>query len=391
MNNVENSNAVRIGPDLFVSFDETKNLIKRNYEYNELTEEIKDKVVDILESYIQIGHSLNIIKDKALFEMNDYKNIYDYSLTEVGLSKTTTKNLISVTKRFCDNGSLKVEYEGFGFSHLVELLSIDDNDINSYIPSMTVKAIRSKKIELQVNEKLESMLSKEGILTKIINVVLDFDWKKNIGLVDFKIDHEVIQNKYEVIGVESWEYGSYSVKIIFNLCSLKIKTKFTLDISFAADKIRICGDNPWFWRALDSFNDLSKELTYICENHYTNFFKVKDAESIKQVDEHSELINLGKNVDSGSTLSKVCLYLSTNVFKDYYYSVENWNEKNISLFAHKIKNNKTNPPLFKLTDLDDASKSAILNCVTKEMTVIFEDFNNYISKKIDVLSKMLNE
>jgi len=399
MENIDEIKKVRIGPDLFSLLDEPKNLIQRNYEYNELTEQIKENVHDILESYLEIGRALNTIKDKSLYEMNDYKNIYEYSSAEVGLSKTTTKNLIAITKRFCEKGSIKSEYEGFGFSHLVELLSVDDKDLNSYVPSMTVKAVRSKKYEIEINKQLESLFDADAPLTKIIDSLLNYDWVAETGLKDFNISHEVKRSEFAAEREpDSWDYGSYSIKVLFFVSCLNKKNDFSIEISFHKTRFSFRSTNPWIYRDFLTFDELISFLPKLSEEYKKYFADAKvskDGSSTLEKEEtqsvvYKEFIKLGEYISPNTVLHKVCTFLSTNVFVDYFYEQDGWSDRSVILYASSIKDKKTNQALFKLTALDDPLKATILNCSTNEETLIFDDFDVYLNKKMGKVSKILN-
>ena len=63
-------------------FNLTHDLVKQNYDYNELTETIKDSIANIFDNYLSIGLSLKIMKEQKLYLANDYKSIIEYANKE---------------------------------------------------------------------------------------------------------------------------------------------------------------------------------------------------------------------------------------------------------------------------------------------------------------------
>ena len=65
---------------------------------NDVDNELREKLDDVAESFVEIGGLLSIIKDEKLYESYEYKDIYEYAEDRYSLSKTTVKNFIAIFK-----------------------------------------------------------------------------------------------------------------------------------------------------------------------------------------------------------------------------------------------------------------------------------------------------
>lgn len=173
-----------------------KNFVKIN-------ESISQSLKDIVINFLSIGKLLNIVKDNKLFVILNYSNIYDYSMDQYSLSRTTVKNLINVYNRFCEVGemdpskdtyylnsvNLKKEFKEYNYSQLVELLPLSDEEIKDYSPSQSVKEIRNNKLisyitkNLNDNEKLI-----DGTKLKFaVDLIISYFKDKNINVCKYKV------------------------------------------------------------------------------------------------------------------------------------------------------------------------------------------------------------
>lgn len=384
-----------VGPvNLFKELEGTNELVANNYNYNSITDSIKSSVDDIFSSYLDIGKNLNEMKSKKLYTVNEYKTIYEYSLKEFELSKTTTKSLIAIFNRFCDEyGSLKDDYKGFTYSNLVELLSVDDKDIKLFIPTMSVKAVRSKKLELQVNKDIEKMFNKTGVLTKIIDTVLNHDWAKLVvPASELKISHKVKKDKFVSYDENLYRSGNYYIIIEFKITREKIKQLFDLKIDFRNDQIIFNSNNPWIYKTLDNSNQITEVIDELIKNLRDDrkfYLSSSKRDEMKTTSSFKKLISLGEH--SSGIVKKICLHISTNVFTDYHYENKYYNDNHILLYAKEKKNKKSNPLLFELVDLDDISEAKIINCITSEETKLFSDVDKFVSKNLSNINELLKD
>lgn len=117
-----------------------KNIIERAFSNNERAE-YATRTNNIKEAQNQadglartIAANLSRIKDKELFLIEGYSNIYDYASRVHGIARGTTSEAINVYKRF-QNPQNKEEllpaYANYAFRTLTMIKTLDDNTINS--------------------------------------------------------------------------------------------------------------------------------------------------------------------------------------------------------------------------------------------------------------------
>jgi hypothetical protein len=131
---------------------------------------IRADLAQIRECSFYIGLHLLDIEMKELYKQvhlngsyGDYcKNIYQYTLQELDLCKTTTHNLMTVATVFRDYGSLKKGYENYSFSQLVELSTVPSRLHQYASPYMTIKQFRAwkrgERISISNKEKLDNSI-----------------------------------------------------------------------------------------------------------------------------------------------------------------------------------------------------------------------------------------
>lgn len=84
-----------------------------------------------------------------------YKNIYEFSESELSLCKTTTKYYLSIHTKFCDGQVVKKEFADYNYSQLREMVKLADEDLSMVNPSMTCKDIARLCKELAKKNKAE--------------------------------------------------------------------------------------------------------------------------------------------------------------------------------------------------------------------------------------------
>lgn len=145
-------------------------------------------------NYLKIGFLLNCLTDDILNQLG-CSNVYEYALENFGIGTTTTKNFINIYKRFgkqveLDDISQAVyklydvniqnEYKDYSMTQLVELLTVSDEEITTYSPSLSVKEIRALKKISQLTDYEKKFIdhvkvSFEGIFDEVISKINVFD------------------------------------------------------------------------------------------------------------------------------------------------------------------------------------------------------------------------
>lgn len=370
-----------VAPSLLIELDGTDELVARNYRYNSVTRQIKNRVDEIFESYLEIGQLLDQVKKEKLYLANDYKNINEYAMKEFELSSSTVKRLIAIYNRFCDDeAQLLEEYKGFSYSNLAELLSVDDKDIKSFVPTMSVKAVRSKKLELEVNEKLEALYATTSGLSKIINLILFHD---SFGHVD-NITHSVAKDKFEAVSENYWENGAYSIIVNFFLVMNTKKQEFYLKISLNNKTMELKANYPWFSEKFETADELSLVIEKVAPLLLKQLEPSdKEETTKKEKKKYFNFSGLGSDEPSDSLLKIIGGKLAQNPKLSDYFISSKFIYDEMKVYAKPEEDKKENPPILILHNLDDFSISSIEDCHTKVREKIFPDFDEYMTSNLE--------
>lgn len=169
---------------------EIMDALKAEEKLNNASTGILRALNDTTKNFIKIGYYLLQIKDID-FKLFGYEDIYDFSLKNFSLKKTSIKNMLGIANRFIDNDrtyyaeqiAFKEGFEGFNYSQLTELLSVDDMDIKKFTPSMPRSEIREQKYLLKMEDSILEIVEQDvSLCEKIVNDFRDiFDGKQDIS------------------------------------------------------------------------------------------------------------------------------------------------------------------------------------------------------------------
>lgn len=374
-------------------FEETANLIKLNVDYASCTSDISYNIDNIFENYLDIGRLLNTVKRDKLYLANEYKNVYDYAAKEFDLSKTTTKNVISIFVRFCheDTATLLEKYKGFTFSNLTELLSVSDEDIANFAPSMTTKAVRSKKLELTVNKNVKKLFSsKAGDFPAIIGIVSEFNWKAFLDNEGVSISHTV--NLPDYVNAEGdWSTDNYHVEVEFTLSSKNSLKKFVLLINFNDATLVLKSEYcPWF-RYDTTFEKLHvlENLNKIAKN-FKSYFADSKVESIQNIDYSPGVYSIERlHCDYDERLHVTELQKTIiEAFKGHYYE-----EKGSSVYIFKSgkRHKKNNPLVCEIKNFENPAKAVFVSAKDDIEIPIFPGFNVYLMEQMERFSNTIDK
>lgn len=127
--------------------------------YKDSLDIIKDESFRIQKSFIKIGWYLKHIRDNELYKEDGYANICECAADQLGYSQSTVSRLINICEKFSKNHNspeIDVKYQGFDKSQMIEMLSIEPEQLERITPDMTVKQIRDMKLENKVaKEEME--------------------------------------------------------------------------------------------------------------------------------------------------------------------------------------------------------------------------------------------
>lgn len=205
-------------------------------EYDELKRDIMSSVEEIAESFVDIGFNLMKISKKELYVAGGYNNIYEFAESEFNLKVTAVKNLIRIADKFCTedrwNGySLKDEYKKYSYSQLVELSSLNENEIDdSFSPDLTVKEIRENKYRVKLKEYFKNTLidEKNIMLEEVVKKILDYDYSHGYKAAITTKPKEVINDD----SIEKIFYFSFKNKV-----NEAIKLIMTYELNTSNEKI----------------------------------------------------------------------------------------------------------------------------------------------------------
>lgn len=124
------------------------NDVERWYEnitYTEAKTVLQENMDNIKVSFIAAGYYLKYIRDNGLFREDGYESIWDFAEDNYGIKKSTASRWMAMNDKFSKEGNspiLAEEFRGFEKSQLQEMLYLDDKQIETVTPDMTVKDIR---------------------------------------------------------------------------------------------------------------------------------------------------------------------------------------------------------------------------------------------------------
>lgn len=320
--------------------------------YQEYVSEIKKAVDEIFEQYGVIGKNLIEVNNQKLYELNGFKNIYEFSKNEFQLSETTTRNAMAVYEKFfVDNSysiSLKKEYEGYTYSALVELLSVSDDEINKFVPTMTVKSIREKKIEIDLNKKIELLVGEEGYLTKLHNSILKYPFNEKFNRDDVSISKiEILTENYTLDKDYDWWDLIAGISFTLSFGNLK-KINITVNVGIFGDgqvKIKETIPSKYIYVPYDSKQELIiEDYLDILINKTLDLDIFKEPIKTEKIsNEPIVLTSIPDFIESSSNAFGLsgCEKIFNEGFEKYYIEK---NGRRLSIYSDSVKS-PTNKPI----------------------------------------------
>lgn len=113
--------------------------------YQEAKNCLGEKLDGIRNNFIAAGFYMKYIRDNELYLEDGYKSIWEFAETCYGIKRSTASRWMSMNDRFSQDGNSPVlsdRYLSFEKSQLQEMLYLDDKQIDTVTPDMTVKEIR---------------------------------------------------------------------------------------------------------------------------------------------------------------------------------------------------------------------------------------------------------
>lgn len=113
--------------------------------YEEAKNILREKLDNMKMNFIAAGYYMKYIRDRELFREDGYESIWEFAEDNYGIKKSTASRWMAMNDKFSKGGNSPVlaeEFRGFEKSQLQEMLYLDDRQIETVTPDMTVKEIR---------------------------------------------------------------------------------------------------------------------------------------------------------------------------------------------------------------------------------------------------------
>lgn len=260
-----------------------------NMTYQEAKDILREKLDYMKKNFIAAGYYMKYIRDHELFREDRYESIWEFAEDNYGIKKSTASRWMSMNDKFSQGGNspiLAEEFRDFEKSQLQEMLYLDDKQIESVTPDMTVKEIREvrkpadrqrelKKPDETDREYLNAAAKKlikslrKWFLRDYTNRVLLVDkspeeikrelgkdhrywhFPTENGLASINLFDDYVQiwdENYECIGEFEWFYLAAAIQAMWNNVSLEMAQEAQISESeektSPIDRGCIAGKNP---------------------------------------------------------------------------------------------------------------------------------------------------
>ena len=248
-----------------------------NMTYQEAKDILREKLDYMKKNFIAAGYYMKYIRDHELFREDGYESIWEFAEDNYGIKKSTASRWMSMNDKFSQGGNspiLAEEFRDFEKSQLQEMLYLDDKQIESVTPDMTVKEIREvrkpadrqrelKKPDETDREYLNAAAKKlikslrKWFLRDYTNRVLLVDkspeeikrelgkdhrywyFPTENGLASINLFDDYVQiwdENYECIGEFEWFYLAAAIQAMWNNVSLEMAQEVQISESEEKNK-----------------------------------------------------------------------------------------------------------------------------------------------------------
>ena len=126
---------------------------------------VHEDLLQVKHPHFDIAFRLHEAKLKGYYALLGYDNIYDLAEVEFGFKRSSTKAYISVSENYMNGMQVHTTWQDFGFSQLVEMLSISPWERRQVKSTWTVKEIRTWKKNRQSVKLPDGRIRMYGDLT----------------------------------------------------------------------------------------------------------------------------------------------------------------------------------------------------------------------------------
>lgn len=234
----------------------------KNMTYQEAKDILREKLDNMKMNFIATGYYMKYIRDHELFREDGYESIWAFAEDNYGIKKSTASRWMAMNDKFSQDGNspiLAEEFRGFEKSQLQEMLYLDDKQIETVTPEMTVKEIREVRkpeepvIELKKPDETDREYLKaaakhlikslhDWFLADFMNRVEQVDrspaeLKKRLGkdhrkwhfstengVASINLFDDYVQlwdEKYECMGDFDWFYLAAAIQCMWNVVAME--------------------------------------------------------------------------------------------------------------------------------------------------------------------------
>lgn len=220
-----------------------------NMTYQEAKDILREKMYNLKMNFIAAGYYLKYIRDHEQFREDGYESIWEFAEDNYGIKKSTASRWMAMNDKFSQGGNspiLAEEFRGFEKSQLQEMLYLDDKQIETVTPEMTVKEIREvrKPAEPEMKLKKPDETDREYLKAAAKHLIKSLhDW----FLADFMnrvelVDRSPVEIKKK-LGKDhrKWHFSTENGVASINL--------FDDYVQLWDEKYECIGDFDWFYLA----------------------------------------------------------------------------------------------------------------------------------------------
>ena len=270
-----------------------KVLLPHVKDYYRYIEKIQRCEESILESFFDIGRYLNIISNDKLYELENYKDIYEFAEDKFNYKKTSVVNMISVYEKYKDEDDDKAiaeDFADYGYTALVELLPVPKEEIKeNYTPADTIVDIRKSKKLSKLDNHVKDMVKKyDSVYKKVCKLIEENnkELKSKKGIIKteafskrINIDNFYYCNYFKCDEYKSpFSYSGFNLILDMEVVRFKNKDFSFNDLGFETKIINYFRDlleehNKLFVKEEKNKEKIVKEIPLYTSSYYVHVIK----------------------------------------------------------------------------------------------------------------------
>lgn len=268
-------------------------------EYNTKLESIANNLRSALDNFGYIGKYLCDIKDKELYKIEGYKDIYELAKDKFDLGSTSTKNFMNVYIKFGDKqyGAISDKFRKYSYSQLVELLPVDEKELETYSPSLPVKEIRLVKKISQMSDSKAVIKEFKQMSDQVRKIIVDSFTECDSVEETSKHDIDALSftTTYSVKSL------GYTKEIVFS-----VSRRWSNEFCYSINSL---GGRPSLYTSEESFSKLLTKFKKEIKEYYSELTKL--------FDEKMEKKSAPKEVNN-------CKLKNNKVREEFVKDINNW-------------------------------------------------------------------